>query len=133
MLAHTKSLKKQIKFMESTSFTPCYTIIELDHRIDEVDMMLRQAIMSIFASDDRSLFVAVDTSFYGDCVNFAYRNELEAEAVTMISALPLFLFASLSHLMTDLNLRRPIMDRLCLTSHRSQRQISSDSRSTATE
>jgi hypothetical protein len=95
MLAHTNSLKKQIKFMESTSFTPCYTIIELDHRIEEVDMTLRQAIMSIFASDDRTLFVAVDTSFYGDCVNFAYCNELESEAVTMISALPLFLFASL--------------------------------------
>jgi hypothetical protein len=95
MLAHTNSLKKQTKFMDSTSFTPCYTIIELDHRIEEVNMTLRQAIMSIFASDDRSLFVAVDTSFYGDCVNFAYRNELEAEAVTMISALPLFLFASL--------------------------------------
>lgn len=99
-LAHTNSLKKHVKFMSSTGMSPSYTIIELDHFNEQLGMTLRQAIMHIFSSSKNNcaLFLAVDTSFYGDCVNFAYREELENEAVTMITALPIFLFASLGRL-----------------------------------
>jgi hypothetical protein len=97
LLSHTNSLKKHVKFMNSTTMTSCHTIIELDHFNADVGMTLRQAIMSIFSSSGNNctLFVAVDLSYYGDCVNFAYREDLENEAITMISALPLFLYASL--------------------------------------
>lgn len=97
LLAHTNSLKKHIKFMSNTCTSQCHTIIELDHYNEEIGMTLRRAIMHIFSSsmDNCTLFLAVDTSFYGDCVNFAYREELENEAITMITALPIFLFASL--------------------------------------
>lgn len=97
LLAHTNSLKKHVKFMNNTGMQQCHTIIELDHYNTDVDMTLRQAIMHIFSPSmpNCTLFLAVDTSFYGDCVNFAYREELENEAINMITALPLFLFASL--------------------------------------
>jgi hypothetical protein len=83
--------------MNSTTMTSCHTIIELDHFNPDVGMTLRQAIMSIFSSSGNNctLFVAVDLSYYGDCVNFAYCEDLENEAITMISALPLFPYASL--------------------------------------
>ena len=55
--------------------------------------------MHIFSASKKNwnLFVAVDTSFYGDCVHFAFREELQEEAMNMISALPLFLEARLGH------------------------------------
>jgi hypothetical protein len=42
-----------------------------------------------------NLFVVVDTAYNGECVNFAFRTELEEEALNTISALPLFLEESL--------------------------------------
>lgn len=99
VLAYTNSLKKHVKFMKGTKTHQSYNIIELDHVIDNVGMTLREATMHIFSAShpNWNLFVAVDTSFFGDCVNFAFREELEEEAMNMISALPLFLEASLGH------------------------------------
>lgn len=96
VLAYKNSLRKHIKFMESSRIHPSYNIIELDHYLPKMRMTLRQAIMHIFSSSkpEWNLFLSVDTSFYGDCVIFSFRSELQEEAINMISALPLFLEAS---------------------------------------
>jgi hypothetical protein len=98
-LAYTNSLKKHVKFMNGTVMSPCFTIIEIDHFNQHLGMTLRQAIMHIFSSllPECTLFVAVDTAYHGEFINFAYREELQNEAEIMISALPLFLYASLGH------------------------------------
>jgi hypothetical protein len=91
-LAHTNSLKKHIHFMQSTKTHSSYNIIQLDYKIEKLGVTLRQAIMHILSTVTKwNLFVAVDTSYSGECVNFAFRSELEEEALNMISALPLFL------------------------------------------
>ena len=99
VLAHRNSLLKHIKFMQSTKVASTQNIIELDHRNPRLRMTLRQAIMHIFSPTQRNsnLFVAVDLSYYGDSVLFAFRSELEEEAMNMISALPLFLEATTGH------------------------------------
>jgi hypothetical protein len=99
LLAYTNSLKKHLKFMNSTETSPCYTIIEIDHFNPRVGMTLREAIMHIFSAQkpDCTLFVAVDTNYNGAYVQFAYRQELSGEAAIMISGLPLFLEAHLGH------------------------------------
>jgi hypothetical protein len=99
LLAYTNSLKKHIKFMNSIETSACHTIIEIDHFNPQVNMTLREAIMHIFSSKkpDCTLFVAVDTSYNGDHVQFAYRQELQREAAIMISGLPLFLDLHLGH------------------------------------
>ena len=82
--------------MDTTKTHPCHTIIELDHYHPKVGMTLRQAIMHIFSSSRPSwnLFVAVDTSYYGDSVLFAFRDEVADKATNMISFLPIFLEAA---------------------------------------
>jgi hypothetical protein len=95
-LAHTNSLKKHIQFMQSTKTHSSYNIIQLDYKIEKLGVTLRQAIMHILSTVTKwNLFVAVDTSYSGECVNFAFRTELEEEALNMISALPLFLQGTL--------------------------------------
>lgn len=96
--AFSNSQKKHIQFMTSTSTHSYFNIIELDHFLPRHNMTLREAITHIFSVSKTSwpLFVAVDTSFNGDRINFAFRTELYDEAVTMISALPIFLEAHLS-------------------------------------
>ena len=98
-MAYTNSLKKHIEFMAHTATFSYENIIELDAVVERFGMSLRQAIMHIFSASrpNWNLFVAVDTSFYGNCVNFAFREELQEEAMNMISALPLFLEAHLGH------------------------------------
>ena len=98
-MAYMNSLKKHIEFMAQTTTYSSENIIELDAVIDRFGMSLRQAIMHIFSASrsNWNLFVAVDTSFYGNCVNFAFREELQVEAMNMISALPLFLEAHFGH------------------------------------
>jgi hypothetical protein len=98
VLAYSNSQKKHIQFMKSTSTHSYFNIIELDHYLPRHNMTLREAITHIFSVSKSSwpLFVAVDTSFNGDRVNFAFRTELYDEAITMISALPIFLEAHLS-------------------------------------
>lgn len=98
VLAFSNSQKKHIQFMKSTSTHSYFNIVELDHYLPRHDMTLREAITHIFSVTQTSwpLFVAVDTSYNGDRVNFAFRTELHDEAVTMISALPIFLEAHLS-------------------------------------
>ena len=98
-MAYMNSLKKHIEFMKNTTTFSSENIIELDAVIDRFKMSLRQAIMHIFSASkpNWNLFVAVDTSYYGNCVNFAFREELQEEAMNMISALPLFLEAYLGH------------------------------------
>ena len=97
-LAYTNSLKKHIKFMEMTEIISTPNIIELDAIIPRYQTSLRQIIMHIFSASNSqwNLFVAVDTSYFGD-VLFAYRQELANEAKNMITALPLFLEATLGH------------------------------------
>jgi hypothetical protein len=103
MLSYTNSLKKHVKFMNETETSPSHNIIEIDHYNQRLGMTLREAmreaIMHIFSATkpECTLFVAVDTSYYGDYVQFAFRRELKTEAEIMISALPLFLQASLGH------------------------------------
>ena len=99
VLAHRNSLLKHMKFMHSTKVASSQNIIELDHRNPRLRMTLRQAIMHIFSPTQRNsnLFVAVDLSYYGDSVLFAFRTELEEEAMNMISALPMFLEATTGH------------------------------------
>ena len=96
--SYSNSLKKHIQFMKSTSTHSYFNIVELDHYLDKHDMTLREAITHIFSVTQTSwpLFVAVYTSYNGDRINFAFRTELYDEAVTMISALPIFLEAHLS-------------------------------------
>jgi hypothetical protein len=95
-LAHTNSLKKHIQFMQSTKTHSSYNIIQLDYKIEKLGVTLRQAIMHILSTVTKwNLFVAVDTSYSGECINFAFRSELEEEALNMISALPLFLQGTL--------------------------------------
>ena len=98
-MAYMNSLKKHIEFMKNTTTFSSENIIELDAVIDRFKMSLRQAIMHIFSASkpNWNLFVAVDTSYYGNCVNFTFREELQEEAMNMISALPLFLEAYLGH------------------------------------
>ena len=98
-LAYTNSLKKHIEFMKHTMTFSTENIIELDAVIDRYGFSLREIIMHIFSGSKPTwnLFLAVDTSFYGDCVHFAFREELQEEAMNMISALPLFLEAYLGH------------------------------------
>jgi hypothetical protein len=95
VLAYRNSLLKHIKFMNATMTHASYNIIELDHYLPKMRMTLRQAIMHIFSSSKPkwNLFLSVDTSYYGDSVNFSFRSELQEEAINMISALPLFLEA----------------------------------------
>ena len=71
--------------MAHTTTFSSENIIELDTVIDRFGMSLRQAIMHIFSASKSNwnLFVAVDTSFYGNCVNFAFREELQEEAMDM--------------------------------------------------
>ena len=97
-LAYTNSLKKHIKFMEQTDVISTPNIIELDAIIPRYQTSLRNLIMHIFSSKNNNwnLFVAVDTSYYGD-VLFAFRTELANEAKNMLAALPLFLEATLGH------------------------------------
>ena len=98
-LAYTNSLKKHVEFMKRTVMFSTENIIELDAAIDRYGISLRELIMHIFSAShtEWNLFVAVDTSYYGDCVHFAFREELQEEAMNMISALPLFLEATLGH------------------------------------
>ena len=98
-LAYTNSLKKHIEFMKHTMTFSTENIIELDAVIDRYGFSLREIIMHIFSGSRPTwnLFLAVDTSFYGDVVHFAFREELQEEAMNMISALPLFLEAYLGH------------------------------------
>ena len=64
--------------MKSTSTHSYFNIVELDHYLDKHDMTLREAITHIFSVTQTSwpLFVAVDTSYNGDRINFAFRTEL---------------------------------------------------------
>jgi hypothetical protein len=81
--------------MNATSTAFCHNIIQLDHFNRKMGRTLQQAVMHI-SSPTRSnmnLFVAVDTTFDGSGVHFAFRSELEWEAQNMISALPIFLEA----------------------------------------
>ena len=84
---------KHTRFMMGTMKAPSHNILALDYIHPKLDISLRQAVMHIFSQThkDWHLFVAVDSSFYGDRVEFAFRNELEDEALNMITALPLFL------------------------------------------
>ena len=69
-----------------------YNITELGYYIDELGVTLRQAIMHIRSTTQNwNLFVAVDKSYNGWCINFAFRKELKVEAKNMVAALPLFL------------------------------------------
>lgn len=96
-LAHTNSLKKHIQFMQSTKTHSSYNIIQLDYKIEKLGVTLRQAIMHILSTVTKwNLFIAVDTSYSGECINFAFQSELEEEALNMISALPLFLQGTLN-------------------------------------
>jgi hypothetical protein len=81
--------------MKATSTAFCHNIIQLDHFKRKIGMTLRQAIMHISSPtrETWNLFVALDTTFDGSEVSFAFWTELEWEAQNMISALPIFLEA----------------------------------------
>ena len=96
-LAYHNSLKKHYSFMEQCEVSRYQHIIELDHYIPSLAITLRQAIMHIRSTTiNWNLFVAVDTSYTGQFVDFAFRRELREEALNMIAALPLFLEHTLS-------------------------------------
>jgi hypothetical protein len=92
--AYIRSLRKHIRFMQSTKTHSSYNIVGLDTQVSGLGgYSLREAIMRIKSSSNVHLFVAVDWSPERDSVTFAFRKELEDEAMTMISALPIFLIA----------------------------------------
>ena len=91
-VAFNNSIKKHYAFMLACETHPSYNITELDYRIEELDVTLRQVIMHIRSTTQNwNLFVAVDKSYNGWYVDFAFRKELQVEAKNMIAALPLFL------------------------------------------
>lgn len=74
-----------------------FNIVQLNDEIPKLGLKLRQAIMHILLSNNKwNLFVAVTTSYSGECVNFTFHEALEEEAINMISALPFFLEVSLN-------------------------------------
>ena len=94
--ARTMAAKAQSKhetFIKKTSTGVGYNIIGLDYYIEDYQVTLRQAIMSIRSArePDFNLFTAVDDMNYSNNVTFAFRKTLESEALAAIPGLPLIL------------------------------------------
>jgi hypothetical protein len=87
---YEKSLRKHSAFMRNTDTYKHEDILQLDHVIGDVS--LRQAIMHIRSTTNNwNLFVSVESRPDSHLVDFAFRKELQREALEMISSLPLFL------------------------------------------
>ena len=86
-----KAQSKHKTFIKKTSTGVGYNIIGLDYYIEDYQVTLRQAIMSIrLASEPNyNLFTAVDDMNYSNNVTFAFRKSLESEALAAIPGLPL--------------------------------------------
>ena len=94
-----KAQSKHENFLKKTSTAVGYTIIGLDYYIEDYQVTLRQAIMSIRSTTepDYNLFTAVDDMSYSNCVVFAFRKSFEAEAAAAIPGLPLILEGYYGH------------------------------------
>ena len=88
-----KAQSKHENFIKKTSTAIGYTIIGLDYYIEDYQITLRQAIMSIRSTTEPeyNLFTAVDDMTYSNKVVFAFRKSFEAEAAAAIPGLPLIL------------------------------------------
>ena len=88
-----KAQSKHENFVNKTSTAIGYTIIGLDYYIEDYEVTLRQAIMSIRSTTEPeyNLFTAVDDMSYSNKVVFAFRKSFEAEAAAAIPGLPLIL------------------------------------------
>ena len=88
-----KAQSKHETFIKKTSTGVGYNIIGLDYYIEDYQVTLRQAIMSIRSASepDFNLFTAVDDMNYSNNVTFAFRKTLESEALAAIPGLPLIL------------------------------------------
>ena len=94
-----KAQSKHENFLKKTSTAVGYTIIGLDYYIEDYQVTLRQAIMSIRSTTepDYNLFTAVDDMSYSNRVVFAFRKSFEAEAAAAIPGLPLILEGYYGH------------------------------------
>ena len=88
-----KAQSKHENFIKKTSKAIGYTIIGLNYYIEDYQVTLRQAIMSIRSTikPEYNLFTAVDDMTYSNKVVFAFRKTFEAEAAAAIPGLPLIL------------------------------------------
>ena len=88
-----KAQDKHEAFLSRTSTAVGYTILGLDFYLEEYQVTLREAIMSIRSTKEPeyTLFTAVDDQQYSNKVVFAFRKTLEPEALAAIPGLPLIL------------------------------------------
>jgi hypothetical protein len=86
LLVYTNSLKKHLKFMNSTETSPCYTIIEIDHFNPQVGMTLREAIMHIFSAKkpDCTRLLYSSLQFLRGCVGPFCRSHCQDERSTQL-------------------------------------------------
>ena len=119
-----KAQSKHENFVNKTSTAIGYTIIGLDYYIEDYEVTLRQAIMSIRSTTEPkyNLFTAVDDMSYSNKVVFAFRKSFEAEAAAAIPGLPNFEIW-LSIFANDTQCHQPFLTKLHTITYIPQTQI----------